>query len=88
VANKVNDRPSTTKKTKWRKDISKAIDEIDDYFFRRALYEESVKARAAVKREVAQNLLLEGVNLEFIAKGTGLSIEEVMRIKQSLDRTS
>jgi predicted transposase YdaD len=36
-------------------------------------------------QEIALNLLREGLSMEIIARGTGLSIEEVRQLQQQID---
>jgi predicted transposase YdaD len=42
-------------------------------------------ARKEEKREIALNLLREGVSVETVARGTGLSIDEVQQLQQQLN---
>ena len=37
------------------------------------------------KREIALNLLQEGVSVEIVVRSTGLSVEEVQQLQQRID---
>jgi predicted transposase/invertase (TIGR01784 family) len=51
----------------------------------RSIYAEGV---AEAKREVALNLLREGLSIEIVARGTGLSIEEVQQLQRQLSESA
>jgi predicted transposase YdaD len=40
------------------------------------------------KRAIALNFLREGLSVELVARGTGLSIEEVQQLQQQIDNSS
>ncbi len=46
------------------------------------------EAKADTKREIALNFLRDGLSIELIARGTGLSIEEVEQLQQQLNTSS
>lgn len=67
-------------------------DEIIYRVLRRDIMQESTVYRSIVrdarkeeKREIALNLLREGISIEPIVRGTGLSIEEVQQLQQQLN---
>ncbi len=43
------------------------------------------EAEEKITREIALNFLREGLSVEIIARGTGLSIEEVQQLQQQLN---
>lgn len=45
-------------------------------------------AREEEKREIALNLLKEGLSIEIVARGTGLSVEEVQQLQQQLNEST
>jgi predicted transposase YdaD len=45
-------------------------------------------AQIGEKREIALNLLREGLSAELIARGTGLSIAEIQELQQQLNRSA
>ncbi len=58
---------------------------------RRDVMQESViyrSIRRDEKIDIARNLLREGVSAEVVARGTGLSIEEVRQLQQQIDEAS
>lgn len=40
------------------------------------------------QREIALNLLREGLSIEIVARGTGLSVEEVQQLQQQMNNSS
>ena len=50
----------------------------------------SIQREAQEKRdrEIALNFLREGLSVESVARGTGLSVEEVRQIQQSMSEVS
>ncbi len=46
------------------------------------------EAKEEKTREIALNFLQEGLSVEIIARGTGLSIEEVQQLQQQLNHTT
>lgn len=46
------------------------------------------KAEARKQREIATNFLRDGLSVEAVARGTGLSIEEVQRLQQQLNESA
>lgn len=70
----------------------KLDDEIVNRVMRRDIMQESTVYRAIVrdaqkeaKREVALNFLRDGLSIEAVARGTGLSIEEIQQLQQQID---
>lgn len=45
-------------------------------------------AETRKQREIALNFLREGLSVELVAQGTGLSIEEVHQLQQQIDQSS
>lgn len=45
-------------------------------------------ARKEEKREIALNLLKEGLSIEIVARGTGLSVEEVQQLQLQLTEST
>jgi predicted transposase YdaD len=43
------------------------------------------EAEANAKRSIALNFLREGLSVEAVARGTGLSLEEVQQLQQQVD---
>ena len=50
------------------------------------LAEGEVKGKAEGKREVAKNLLKQGVSIEIVVSGTGLTLDEVEKLKAAINR--
>lgn len=46
------------------------------------------EAQEEEKREIALNLLRDGLSVETVARGTGLSVEEVQQLQQQIDDSS
>nr|WP_228035761.1 hypothetical protein [Oculatella sp. LEGE 06141] len=62
---------------------------------RRDIMQESViyrsieqEAEARKQREIANNLLREGLPIETVSRGTGLSIEEVQQLQQKMNESA
>jgi predicted transposase/invertase (TIGR01784 family) len=51
------------------------------------LAEGEARAKISTQREIALNLLRAGVLIEVIARGTGLSIEEVQQLQQQINQS-
>ena len=73
----------------------KLEDEIIDRILRRDIMQESTVYRSIQReaqekrdREIALNFLREGLSVESVARGTGLSVEEVRQIQQSMSEVS
>jgi predicted transposase YdaD len=45
------------------------------------------EAQAERERSIALNFLREGLSVEMVARGTGLSIEEVQQLQQQLNES-
>lgn len=55
----------------------------------RSIQEEAeTRAETRKQREIALNFLREGLSVEVVAQGTGLSIEEVHKLQQQIDQSS
>ena len=73
----------------------KLEDEIIDRILRKDIMQESTVYRSIQReaqekrdREIALNFLREGLSVESVARGTGLSVEEVRQIQQSMNEVS
>lgn len=55
--------------------------------YRSILEEGLTEGKAEKQREIALNFLCEGLSIEIIARGTGLSIEEVQQLQQQLNES-
>lgn len=73
----------------------KLEDEIIDRILRKDIMQESTVYRSIQReaqekrdREIALNFLREGLSVESVARGTGLSVEEVRQIQQSMSEVS
>lgn len=53
--------------------------------YRSIFAEGELKGEERKQREIAMNLLQEGFPIEAIARGTGLSIEEVQHLQQQMN---
>lgn len=47
-----------------------------------------MEGEAKKQREIALNLLREGLSAEIVARGTGLSVEEVQQLQQQMSNSS
>jgi predicted transposase YdaD len=53
----------------------------------RSIQEEAeTRAKVSMQREIALNLLRDGVSVDVVAHGTRLSIEEVQQLQQQMDK--
>lgn len=43
------------------------------------------EAEARTQREIALNFLRDGLSVEIVARGTGLSVEEVQQLQQQIN---
>jgi predicted transposase YdaD len=73
----------------------KLEDEIVYRVLRRDVMQESTvyrsiqrEAQKEEKRAIALNFLREGLSVETVARGTGLSIEEIQQLQQQIDTSS
>jgi predicted transposase YdaD len=65
-------------------------DDVIQRLVQRDIMQESTIYRSIQKerdRAIALNLLREGLSMEIIARGTGLSIEEVRQLQQQIDES-
>ena len=46
------------------------------------------EAEARKQREIARNLLREGLPIDIIVRGTGLPVEEIQQLQQQLNEAS
>jgi predicted transposase/invertase (TIGR01784 family) len=60
----------------------------ESVIYRSIQREAEARAEARKQREIATNLLREGVSVETVARGTGLSIEEVQQLQQQLNEAA
>lgn len=60
----------------------------DSTVYRSILAEGEAKGEERKQREIALNLLREGISIETVARGTGLSIEVVQRLLQQINQSS
>lgn len=59
----------------------------DSVIYRSIQAEAEARAEARKQREIASNLLRDGLSLEIVARGTGLSIEEVQQLQQQINES-
>ena len=73
----------------------KLDEEVVHRLLRRDIMQDSViyrsiqeEAETRKQREIALNFLRDGLSIEAIARGTGLSVEEVQQLQQQIDESS
>jgi predicted transposase YdaD len=57
----------------------------ESVIYRSIQREAEERAEARKQREIATNFLRDGLSVEAIARGTGLSVEEVQQLRQQLN---
>ncbi|MDJ0733519.1 MAG: Rpn family recombination-promoting nuclease/putative transposase [Nostocaceae cyanobacterium] len=60
----------------------------ESVIYRSIQREAEERGEARKQREIALNLLRDGLSVEIVARGTGLSIEEVQQLQQQLNESS
>jgi predicted transposase YdaD len=59
----------------------------DSVIYRSIQEEAETRAEVRKQREIATNLLQDGLPIETVARGTGLSVEEVQQIQQHMNES-
>jgi predicted transposase YdaD len=60
----------------------------ESVIYRSIQKEAETRAEARKQREIANNLLRNGVSVEVVALGTGLSVEEVQQLQQQINESA